>query len=499
MSDLRPYHDPTSFNPTNPITYRPGIGVVDQQGHTIASKIAASSSHSRRSITGLGLNSGPGSNVKGSSMRNLIKINDYNEGLKRDVYSDLEFHEYFEIGNITELLKSLVQSFLKSYTKCLVAQPFEVGRLLLQVGDFETKMGKQLITLDEKNHKGAANEDEEEEEEDEEESDLKYFESKKDALTDHKKTRVIRSPRSQSQTHKKSKSQTQREFKLTKNKKDQQFLTPVSLNTIDVISSLLSTEGLRGLWRASNITFIYGALSSTMEAWITGFISPFLQIPDPFFVDAVHSNDPLTTLILSVTASVITGLLLAPLDLIRTRLIVTKIQHSERSIRKTISRLNYHTVPISLVIPVTMNSLASQLFKRVTPYLLFVHCGIDSIASPFTYSVLSLISSILELFVKLPIETLLRRAQVNYLLKDSRISSNALKITEPESRLVVKFAGYSGIFTTLYDIYYGSGENSGVEAIWRGWRVGLLNVVAEWGLGVLRSSEDDLSFQEEKF
>ncbi|KAH3685477.1 hypothetical protein WICPIJ_003545 [Wickerhamomyces pijperi] len=490
MSDLRPYHDPTSFSPTNPITYRPGIGVVDQQGNTIASKIA-NSSHSRRSISGLGLSSGPGS-TRGSSMRNLIKINDYNEGLKRDVYSDLEFMEYFETGNIVELLKSMINSLVRGYSKCLIAQPFEVGRLLLQVGDFETKMGNLIKEQEERKRESGASEDEEEEE-------LNYFESKDKDTEEpqYRKTRVIRAP---SVSHKKSKPQaTQKELKLTKKNTQSKYLTPVTLNTIDVISALLSSEGMRGLWRASNVTFVYGALSSTLEAWITGFISPFLQIPDPFFVDVVHSNDPLTTLLLSLSATVITGLLLAPLDLIRTRLIVTKIGSSERSIRKTISRLNYYTVPISLVVPVTMNTLASQVFKKVTPYLLFVHCGIDAIASPVTYSICSLLSSVMELFVKLPIETILRRAQVHYLVKDAEISSNALKIQDSDSKLVVKFAGYSGIFTTLYDAYFNKGENSGVEAIWRGWRVGLLNVVAEWGLGVIRSSEDVLNSQEEKF
>jgi fusion and transport protein UGO1 len=255
---------------------------------------------------------------------------------------------------------------------------------------------------------------------------------------------------------------------------------------------------MRGLWRATNTTFIYNTLSATLEAWITGFVSAFLHIPDPFFVEVAHSPEPTTTLMLSLGASVLTGLILAPLDIIRTRMIVTKLEGSQRSLRDSIKRLKFMTCPLSLIIPTILNSLANNLFKKLTPYLLLVKFGIDSTTSPSLYGTISLISSILVLAVKLPIETLLRRAQVSYMLKRAHGSFNSLKITDDKA-MVVKFAGYSGIFTTLWDILYFRGENGGVEAVFRGWRVGVLNVFGSWGLELLQNNYDDQISMEEKF
>ncbi|KAH3666422.1 hypothetical protein WICMUC_005690 [Wickerhamomyces mucosus] len=502
MSELRPYYDPETFNTGNTTVFRPGVGVIDENGVTIASKISRGSGSKFNSLAGLGLSNSYRGESSSRSIKNLIKLNNYNANIKKNIYSDLEFHEYFEWNNVGELLKSLFNSFLKNYINTLISQPFEVSRLLLQVGDFKTKIGNQSRQTDnvtgnfkKKNYRNIYNGNENNDtndndnvndNDDEDDEELNYFESRE---AEFKRTRTIR--------QQSTKLDVPKDFKL--HKKSKKYLVPVSLNTVDIMSSLLSTEGIRGLWRASNCTFIFTALSSTLEAWITGFLSPFFQIPDPFFVDVAHSSDPTTTLILSLSASIITGLLLAPLDLIRTRLIVTKVDNTERSFRNSIKNLNFYTIPISLIIPTILNSLANKFLKKFTPYLLFIKFGIESYGSPTIYSTISLISSILELFIKLPIETLLRRAQVSYLLKNSSNSNNCLKIKDADNELIVKFAGYSGVFTTLYDIFYNDGENRGLEAIFRGWRVGLLNILGSWGLEILQISYDDQSFQEEKF
>lgn len=487
--NLRPYYDSETFHAGGPAIYRPGIGVVDEQGNTIASKITSSSNLKRSINNNLGIGSvskGFGSGNGRSSMKNIIRINQYNEDIKKNMYSDLELSEYFELQNVSELIRSLVNSFIKNYLRCLIAQPFEVARLLLQIGDFQTSGDVNNVNDKKKASKSYENEyayDEYDDNDDE----IYYFHPRdEDPESIHRRTRTIK------------RKQPRGSAAASKVLTSKNHIKPVSLNTVDIMSSLLSQEGTRGLWRATNATFILNALSSTLEAWITGFISPFLQIPDPFFVDVTHSPEPTTTLVLSVTASLLTGLILAPLDLIRTRLIVTSLNGTERSIRNTIKNLKYFTCPVSLIIPTILNSLVNNVFKKLTPYLLFVKFGVDAYGSSFLYSTVNLVSSIMELFVRLPVETLLRRAQVAFLLKKSETSENVLKI-ENEDQLIVEFGGYSGVFKTLYDIYYSSGENSGFEGLFRGWRVGLLNIFGSWGLNILEQNYDDQSFKEEKF
>lgn len=495
--NLRPYYDAETFRAGGPAIFRPGIGVVDEQGNTIASKITNSSNLKRSINNNIGIGNvsrgyGGGGGAR-SSMRNIIRINQYNENIKKNMYSDLEFSEYFELNNVSELIRSLVNSFIKNYMRCLIAQPFEVARLLLQIGDFhittnDSQHGKhQKKKTNETDYDNNNDDDYDDDDDNDDDDEVYYFQSKdEDSEILHRRTRTFK---------RKSVSKKTESRPTTLRKKN--HIRPVSLNTVDIMSSLLSQEGTRGLWRATNATFILNALSSTLEAWITGFISPFLQIPDPFFVDVAHSPEPSTTLMLSITASLLTGLILAPLDLIRTKLIVTSINGNERSIRNSIKNLRYFTCPISLIVPTILNSLASNVFKKLTPYLLFVKFGIDAYGSPVWYSTISLFSNVVELFVRLPIETLLRRSQVSFLLKKSE-SGNVLKI-QNEDQLIVGFDGYSGVFKTLYDIYHNGGENSGFEGLFRGWRVGLLNICGSWGLNLLQQNYDDQSFKEEKF
>lgn len=459
MDTSRPYYDAETFQTGSPAVFRPGLGVVDEHGRTIASKIARSSSFSTRAAPSVGLH----------RHRPLVHY-DAQRG-----YADLELVEYFDVANVGELVKSLVQSLVRNYAKVLVAQPFEVARLLLQVGDISTETVKVAV---------------ETEQEDEEE--VEYFQPRDEV---RRRTRVKRPPSATPAPH----TPTQVQVPTTTTAPmPSTHLSPVSLNTVDVMSAMLSQEGARGLWRAANTTFVYKTLNATLEAWITGFASAFLHIPDPFFVDIAHSPEPTTTLLLSLSASVLTGLILAPLDLIRTRMIVTRINNSERSLRNSIQQLKFFTCPLSLVIPTVLNSLANNLLKKITPYLLLVKLGIDSGNSPSLYGTLSLVASIAVLAVKLPVETVLRRAQVSYLLKRARGSTNHLKI-ESEKQLVVKFAGYSGLFSTPLTIVMCKGDNSGVEALFRGWRVGVLNVIGSWGLKLLQDNYDKQISTEEKF
>lgn len=436
---LRPYYNPDTFDSGYSVIYKPGLGVVDHSGSTITSKILNNSTFETVN--------------KLISSKSIIQ-----DHYKKDVYSDLEFSEYFDWSNLNELLKSLINSFFKNYIRCLVSQPFEVVRLLLQSGDFTDHSGEDGFTND-----GVSYDDDEE---------IEYFQP----IKEEKRTRVVRTTSTKDKQIQKT------------SKKVSAYIKPMSLNTIDMMSSVLSFEGGRGLWRATNATFMINVLNSTIEAWFTGFLSPFFQIPDPFFVDVTHSPEPLTTLLISVFATVFAGLILAPLDLIRTKLIITKIDaKNERSIRNTIRNLKFFTCPVSLIVPTVLNSLFSKLSKKLTPFLLFIKFGIDSTNSPIIYHSFTLLSSLLEITIKLPIETLLRRAQISYLLR----TTNNFHVNP--NQMLIRFAGYKGLLMTPYDIVHSG------QSLLHGWRVGCLKVLSSWGLKILENNYDDQFYKEEKF
>lgn len=89
---------------------------------------------------------------------------------------------------------------------------------------------------------------------------------------------------------------------------------------LEVISQEWSKEGAWGVWKASNATFVYGFLLQTLEKWSRGLISALLNVPDPeISAGLIGSTYPWASLAVAVAAAASAGIILAPLDLIRTK------------------------------------------------------------------------------------------------------------------------------------------------------------------------------------
>lgn len=99
--------------------------------------------------------------------------------------------------------------------------------------------------------------------------------------------------------------------------------TPDSV--LEVIAQLWQKEGAWGVWKGSNATFIYSVLQSLLENWSRSLLSALFNVPDlgvkndmDRLVD-IASPYPWASLFVAAAAAVATGLILAPLDLVRTR------------------------------------------------------------------------------------------------------------------------------------------------------------------------------------
>lgn len=89
-----------------------------------------------------------------------------------------------------------------------------------------------------------------------------------------------------------------------------------------------SKEGAWGFWKGTNITFIYTILLKGIETWTRSMLAALFNLPDPGLVgatgsigglDIIDSPSPFTSLIVAVSAAGLAGVLLAPLDMARTR------------------------------------------------------------------------------------------------------------------------------------------------------------------------------------
>lgn len=284
----------------------------------------------------------------------------------------------------------------------------------------------------------------------------------------------------------------------------------------EVISQLWAKEAAWGVWKGTNATFLYTVLQSLLENWSRSLLSALLNVPDLGLKDDVDrlvdvaSPYPWLSLGVAAAAAVATGLALAPLDLVRTRLIVTGTGKGSRRTLKTLEALPSWTVEPSLIAPTVLNSLVHPILMLSTPLVLRSQFLIDRELSPTTFSVARFFTSCTSLFVKLPLETVLRRGQVQVLSSQEHL---AAMDSASSLEAIVNPGPYNGVGGTMYTIVKEEGSRAivtpppaktrgkkskkalaaasstggevvyrkgqGLAGLWRGWKV------SAWGLAGL--------------
>lgn len=281
-------------------------------------------------------------------------------------------------------------------------------------------------------------------------------------------------------------------------------------SVMHAISVLYDTSGAVGLWRATNCTFLYSILLRTTDSFLRSLLLALFGLPDlggpenggltpgittsagagTTGLDLSDSPSPFSSLVVIGIASCLSGLLLSPLDLVRTRLIVTPASHPPRGVLSNLKRLPSLFIPSKLWLPTALYHTLPQLFSMSMPQIIRRQFHVAPEASPTLWSFASFGTSLSELFIRLPLETLVRRSQVNYLKESNR-----------DLPLIVEPAPYLGIGGTVYSIMYSEGETKikdakgmirvrkgqGAAGLVRGWRVGFWGLVGVWGAGSLGS------------
>lgn len=288
-----------------------------------------------------------------------------------------------------------------------------------------------------------------------------------------------------------------------------------SSSVLAALSSLWAAEGSWGIWKGTNSTYIHSILLSTITSFVRSFFSAFMALPDPGLsftaapslsyaggLDILSSPSPFASLAVAISAAGLAGIILAPLDIARTKLILTPSTHPPRSILATLKTLPSWTFPFSILPAAILNSTMPTLISASTPLFLRSKLGIDPVLTPNMYSVATFVGQAFELVVKLPIETVLRRGQMDVARSTSK---------GREMQTIVEVGPYRGLFGTMHSIIYEEGERGppaelvkgtvgapamkvgmvgqdrkrrkgqGFEGLWRGWRVGMWGLIGVWG------------------
>lgn len=204
---------------------------------------------------------------------------------------------------------------------------------------------------------------------------------------------------------------------------------------------------------------------------------------------------------------------------------LVSVTDQPRSIIPCLRNLHSWICPTSLMPTVLIHSALPTLISTSTPLLLRTYLRVDPIITPLSYSVCTFFSSVADLFITLPFETVLRRGQINLAAETDSTggkversrsrSRRRSRSTEKDSNLalstVVDVGPYNGIVGTIWRIIYEEGQTyektaattrgaigthahrpvyaskrgQGVQGLWRGWRVGMWGLVGVWGAAAL--------------
>lgn len=503
---LRPYYVPPSVS-SGPNAFSSGDGASNRHASTSTSNL-------------------------GSSARNILVDMDYSEYMSNSGPSPAEF------------VKNLIEQAAWKYTSVFLAQPFEVAKTVLQVhvarrsqnsiakdphadgtrrrpgihksNSYDVRRGREIPISSGETLPALILE-----QSPSDESDLdspSYFTSS--APLAHTPSRPTRGRRRRA-----SPSQDSIPRVHTPQSPPEKSQSPHTLDlkssssVLAALSSLWNTEGAWGVWKGTNSTYVYSILLSTITSFARSFFSAFFALPDPGLsfgatpssfhaggLDILSSPSPFSSLIVAISAVGIARAVLAPLDIARTKLILTPSTHPPRSIIATLRRLPSWSLPFSIAPATILHATLPTLMSASTPLFLRSKLGIDPILTPNTYAVATFLGQATELIVKLPIETVLRRGQMEV----ARSSTGGKDL-----QTVVEVGPYKGLFGTMRSIIYEEGEKysptalpkgtkgasgmkmgktgqekqrrkgQGLEGLWRGWRVGMWGLIGVWGAATL--------------
>ncbi|WFC97981.1 hypothetical protein MYAM1_000702 [Malassezia yamatoensis] len=329
--------------------------------------------------------------------------------------------------------KGMAVSAALQFTSNFLAMPFEVGKLLLQVQWVPSQNTWDRLNVSSKDRTSVGENDDDKEahpwstrdawqEQSDDDEDMgadQYFRDESGSPVERPRTQL-----------KKAHSTDQGGYMTRSNIHDDEtrpeYVMPIVVKggVWEMIKSVIrSKEGWTSLWKGTLTTFLLDISTNTIQPIITGFLSLFT----PTALNAMpiaFSPTPFTALGMLTLSHVITGTLVSPLDLVRTRLIAQSTLPSHRKYAGPVDALRtilheeggWRTIYLTplLCIPTILDFTFRSLLTLGAPLFVENTLRLDPNAVPISYALAELAISTLALGITLPIETIRRRLQLQY-------------------------------------------------------------------------------------
>ncbi|ODV88701.1 hypothetical protein CANCADRAFT_32220 [Tortispora caseinolytica NRRL Y-17796] len=416
-----------------------------------------------------------------------------------DYIDDIDYNDHYIADSAKSIISSAFRLGIRRYMRVLISQPFEVSRTILQAECFAPPPA-HISKLRAITYPDQYAPDEDEDDDDE----TSYFSNIDDSTTNP----AARSPSSKHRKHHSdSRSNQNYDYRIAQH---EPYISSVA-------NALWTANGPWGIWKATHISYMQGIMDSVLCAWVSGLASAMFGIPDPTVIGILETTRPFALIINRVLSKLASTLLLMPVDLIRTRIILSPVQDHPRSFLKSLNALPSLLCPSSLLLPAAFHSAIATAFTPISLYLLRSNFHMDPVVYPGLYRLAHLISSLTESIFRLPMETVLRRAQVSHLFEVYNSTpegrekiydctgimtlSTTGSITGPSvgfRTVVPVLPVYGGILPSLWELvrYESAAGGSKLETLWRGWRASAIGIISFWALETVSDDKNDLEIAE---
>ncbi|KAL1920393.1 uncharacterized protein VTP21DRAFT_770 [Calcarisporiella thermophila] len=225
-------------------------------------------------------------------------------------------------------------------------------------------------------------------------------------------------------------------------------------------------EGWRSLFKGQFTDWLYEMMQLFLQPSIEGSLNDSFGLYD----DAVpfeHLDNAGPNIATLVSSHLIVGVLLSPIELVRTRLIVQTASKKHRKYKGLLDALRTITAEEGLthlyfgshLLPTLLYHTLGPLITTTTPLIIERVMGISSEESPILYGLAQFGLSTLELLVTLPLDTIRKRLQLQ---RKARVRDGR----ELETVVEVRQAPYSGMIDCAKKMIREEGEKG-----WLGWRL----------------------------
>lgn len=193
---------------------------------------------------------------------------------------------------------------------------------------------------------------------------------------------------------------------------------------------------------------------------------------------------------------------------------MTPASRRTRGLWTTLRALPSYLCPSSLILPTILHSLVHPVLTILAPIVAQSRFRLDLKLTPVAFSISKFCAASTALFIRLPLETVLRRAQASVL--STRPYVAAFDPRDSSLQAVVPVGPYYGVLGTMYHICLEEGsrpvpgqvpppgakrrkpvaetvykQGQGLAGLTRGWKISFIGLVGLWSASVLSNGEDE--------